>query len=65
VQSQANLLEIVGALGPPRRFSGGLNCRKQEGNQDTNDGDHYQQFHQREPASWPPYGRMIQVTRHE
>jgi hypothetical protein len=44
---QANLLEMIGTLRPPRRFTGCLNRRQQQGNENPNDGDHHQKFDER------------------
>ena len=48
VHRQSNLLQIVQALGPPRRFPRRLNGGQQQGDQDADDGDHHQQLDQRE-----------------
>ena len=45
VHRQADLLEIVGALHPPRRLPGRLHRRQQQRNEDPDDGDHHQQLH--------------------
>ena len=42
VQRQADLLQIVGALGAAGGFPRGLDCGQQEGDQDRNDGDDHQ-----------------------
>jgi hypothetical protein len=47
---QAELLEIVRTLCPPRRFAGGLHGRQQESHQNTDDGNDNQQFDQRESS---------------
>jgi hypothetical protein len=52
VRRQAELLEIVRALGTPGRFSGGLNRRKEESDEDADDRDDHQQLDQGETASF-------------
>ena len=49
-KGQPNLLEIVRALGPPRRFASRLHRRQEQRHQDTDDRDHHEQLHQREAA---------------
>ena len=44
------LLQIVGALRPTGRFAACLHGRQQERDQDADDGDHHQEFDQREAA---------------
>jgi hypothetical protein len=44
VQRQALLLQVVGALHTASSFTSSLNCRKQQANQNTDDGDNHQQF---------------------
>ena len=46
VKCHAQLLEVIEALGPPRCLSRGLDRWQQEGNQDSDDRNHHQQFHQ-------------------
>jgi hypothetical protein len=41
---QTDLLKIVDTLHTTRGLSGGLNGGQQQTNQDTDDGDHYQEF---------------------
>ncbi len=48
VQRQANLLEVIPALKSPGGFPGRLHRGEQERDQDTDDGDHHQQFDQGE-----------------
>src|SRR5262249_7602144 len=48
------LLQVVDALGPPRRLAGGLHSRKQEGDQDRDDRDDDQQLDQRETTPRVP-----------
>ena len=52
VQGEADLLEVVDALRPPRRLPRRLNRRQQQGDQDGNDRDDDQQFDQSEAASY-------------
>ena len=51
VGRQGNLLEIVLALGPGGGFANLLHRGHQQPNQDGDDGDHNQQFDQRETGS--------------
>jgi hypothetical protein len=44
VQSQALLLQVVGALHAASCFASGLNSRQQQTNQNTDDGNNHQQF---------------------
>jgi hypothetical protein len=48
LDGQADLLEIIGALGAAGRLAGGLHGGQQEGDQDADDRDHDQQLDQRE-----------------
>jgi hypothetical protein len=48
VSRERHLLQLVGALHPPRRFAGRLHRRQQQRDQDANDGNHDEQFHERE-----------------
>ena len=50
VHRQPELFEITLALSPAARFAGDLNGRQEHGDQDTDDGNHDQQFHERETA---------------
>ena len=52
VQSQANLLQIVFALGPSRSLTGLLDRREKQSNQNRDDRDHDQQFDQRKGFSF-------------
>jgi hypothetical protein len=54
VQRQAELLDIVRALDPPRCFPCRLHGRQQQRNQDANDRNHHQQLDERETAPNPP-----------
>ena len=47
-QAQPDLLEVVEALNLPGRLSSRLHRRQQQPHQHADDGDHHQQFHQRE-----------------
>jgi hypothetical protein len=47
LQRETDLLEIVDALIAARGLPRGLNCRQQQSHQNSDDGDHYQQFHKR------------------
>jgi hypothetical protein len=44
VERQADLFEVVHALGTPRRLSGGLHRGQEECDQDRDDRDHDQQL---------------------
>jgi hypothetical protein len=50
MQSQSKLLEVILALGSSCGFSCLLNCRQQQGDQNSNDGDDYEQFNQSETS---------------
>ena len=61
VQSQADLLEVVGALGTASRLAGTLHGGEEQRRQQADDGDDDQQFDQREaPAGWAPGGNRGQ-----
>lgn len=45
VQTQAELLQVIGARHPPRRFPRGLHGRQQQRDEDADDRDHHQQFY--------------------
>jgi hypothetical protein len=47
------LANIVAARHSSGRFAGGLNRRQKQTHQDADDGNHHQQFHQRETT--PPH----------
>ena len=51
VHGQPDLLEVVGALGPPGRLAGRLHRREQQRDQHGDDGDDDQQLDQREAAT--------------
>jgi hypothetical protein len=55
VEGKSQLLEIVCALHPAGCFASRLNCRQQQTNQDSNDGNHHQQLDERKAASYFPY----------
>ena len=46
VNGKPDLLQIIPALRPPRRFASLLHCRQQQCDQDRDDGDHDQEFDQ-------------------
>src|SRR5262249_20535291 len=48
VQGEADLLQVVHALGPPGRFPGRLHRREQQGDEDGDDGDDDQQLNEGE-----------------
>jgi len=60
-QPHADLPHIILARHPPRRFARRLNGRKQQRDQNADNGDHHQQFHQREPAV-PEAARVLFVS---
>ena len=60
VARQPHLLELVDALGPPRRLARGLHRRQQQADEDPDDGNDDEQFHQRE-TPWGP-GRSPRRT---
>src|SRR5439155_13899995 len=60
VQRQPDLLEVVLALRPGRRLAHLMNRRQQEADEDGDDGDHHQQFDQRERG--PGETRTFQST---
>ena len=45
LERHAELLEIVDALASPRRLACRLNCRQQERDENTDDGNYHEQFH--------------------
>src|SRR5579883_344048 len=51
VQPQPDLLEVVDALGAPRRLAGRLDRGQEQGNQDGDDRNDDQEFDQRETAA--------------
>jgi hypothetical protein len=65
VHGQRNLLQLALALSAPSCLASLLNGRKQQGNQDGNDGDDDQKFDQRKSSgrhfSW--FSRCHQVSR--
>ena len=48
MDGDADLFEVIGALGPPRRLAGGLNGGEQQRDQHGDDRDDDQQFDQSE-----------------
>jgi hypothetical protein len=48
VERQRKLLEIRQAACPPARLASGLHSRQQERHEHADNGDHDEQFHQRE-----------------
>jgi len=44
VESEGDLLEVVGALRPRRRLANPLHRRHEQGDQDGDDRDHHQEF---------------------
>jgi hypothetical protein len=62
MDGNAQLVKIVAATVPPRRFAGRLHRRQQETDQDANDGNHNQQLHQRKTACWN-MGKLWLVVR--
>jgi hypothetical protein len=50
VHRDAELFELVRALRPPRRLASRLDCRQQQSNEHTNDGDDDEQFDKRKRA---------------
>jgi len=55
VQGQAELLQVVDALGATGRLAGRLHGRQEQGDQHADDGDDHQQLDQRETASNLPH----------
>jgi hypothetical protein len=53
VQRQPDLLQVVVAFGPPGCFASRLYGGQQQSDQDSDDGNHYQQFDERETAGRP------------
>ena len=54
LEAEAELLDVVGTLRAPGRLAGRLDGREQQADEHADDGDHHQQFHEREAA---PHGR--------
>jgi hypothetical protein len=59
LKAEAQLLQVVDALRPPRRLACRLYRRQQQSDQNANDGNHDEQLDQRKRASnasgcWPP-----------
>jgi hypothetical protein len=51
VQSQADLLQVVGAMGAPCRLARSLDGRQKQRYQDANDGNHDQKLYQCEAGN--------------
>jgi hypothetical protein len=51
VQCQTELLQVVRTPSPGRGFTDLLDCRKEQPDEDGNDGNHYQQLDQ--GKGWP------------
>lgn len=49
MQSQSDLLKIVGTFDPPCRLPSGLNCGQNKGDKDPNHRHHHQKFQDRQP----------------
>lgn len=49
-----DLVLVIATIGLTCRFTGELNSRQQQRDEDPDDGDDDQQFHQREPRATPP-----------
>ena len=49
LQGDPELAEIVGAAGPPGRLACRLHCGQQQAHEDSEDGDHHEEFDEREP----------------
>ncbi len=47
LQREHDLLDVVDALRSPRRFSGRLDRRQEQGHENSNDGDHDEQLDER------------------
>jgi hypothetical protein len=61
LHGQAELLEVVDAVGSPRRLTGRLHGRQQQSRQHADDGDDDQQFHERKRAALAEAGRWVQA----
>jgi hypothetical protein len=55
MQGQTLLLQVVGALHAASSFASGLHGWQQQSNQNTDDGNHHQQFDQGETAAVPSH----------
>src|SRR5207249_3772407 len=60
VQGQADLVKVVGALGPSGGLPHFLHRRQQQGNQHADDGDDHQQFYQSKTLA--QLGRRVHVS---
>ena len=56
MQRQPDLLEVIPALGAPRRLACLLDGGQQQRDQDADDRDDYEKFYEREPARAPSRG---------
>ena len=50
VERQRDLPEVIGATGPPGRLAGRLHRRQEQADERADDGDHHEEFDQREPG---------------
>lgn len=50
LEGESELFDVVNALGSAGSFAGLLDCGKQQGDEDGNDGDDHQQFDQCETS---------------
>ena len=67
MHGQADLLQVVGALHATRGLACRLDRRQQQGDQQSDDGDHHQQLDEREAATFrheinPPSSRLTPET---
>ncbi len=61
---QANLLELIGALGAPRRLAGRLHRRQEQPDQDRDDRDHDQELDQGKGARVEFIGLVLRHRSH-
>jgi hypothetical protein len=61
LEPETDLLQMVGALGAPRRLASRLDRRQQQRDKDADNGDHHQEFDQRERMR----GSRSGETKHE
>ena len=65
VNSEPQLLEIVGALAAPGRLAGRLHGRQKQADERADDGDHHQKLDQRETTGRVPISaHRTNVTHH-
>jgi hypothetical protein len=62
VGRQRNLLQVIRALGPPGRLPGRLHRRQEQRDQDTDDGNHHQQFDQCEGATIRSHWEILRMS---